>query len=435
MRLAAKREYMNETMGRYSRADKRTKGVILDEFCTTYKCHRKHGIRVLNWGLASIGMKVSRRRRKYDNRIIRVIEHVWEASGYVWSRRLKATIKLWMPWIRERYALSTSEEIKLNNISPAQIDRRLKDKKAILKHRIYGKTKAGRLLKHHIPIKTDNWDIKKPGYIEADLVSHSGDSSSGTFIYTLDTVDIHTGWVERRAIMGRGKEGVCSALEEMRQNMPFKLRGIDTDNGSEFINAHLYRYCLSKRLQFTRGRAYKKEDNAYVEQKNWTHVRKLLGYVRYDKDKALSSMNDLYRNELWLFQNFFQPSVKLKSKMRIGSKVKRKYFEPETPFERLLKSRQYDESKVRRYKDIIRSFNPFELSETVNIKLDRIYGLSSKVPLALLRKPARITKKYEVKVPRENKYKNIPINKLRVFPNALAKIRKEYYKEVRLQTR
>ena len=166
------------------------------------------------------------------------------------------------------------------------------------------------MLKHHIPLKTDHWDVQVPGFTEIDLVSHSGNSASGDFCYSLNLTDIHTGWTETQAVLGKSQEAVRGALETIRQALPFALRGIDSDNGSEFINQHLCRYCQAQAVQFTRGRPYKKDDNAHIEQKNWTHVRRLLGYLRYDTPGAREAINDLYRHELRRFQNLFLPSVK-----------------------------------------------------------------------------------------------------------------------------
>jgi hypothetical protein len=207
---------------------------------------------------------------------------------------------------------------QLRAISPRQIDRRLASTKRQLKTRRYGRTKPGTLLKHHIPLKTDHWDVTVPGFTELDLVAHAGHRADGEFAHSLNVTDIHTTWVETRAVLGRGETRVQAALDEIRQALPFRLRGIDSDNGSEFINNHLYRYCHAQGVQFTRGRPYKKDDNAHIEQKNWTHVRKLVGYLRYDTPAAVAALSDLYRHELRLLQNLFLPSVKLRGKERAG---------------------------------------------------------------------------------------------------------------------
>jgi hypothetical protein len=215
-----------------------------------------------------------------------MLAKVWEASGYLCSQRLKAAMPQWLPWIKKHFAINDKLAKELLAISARQMDRRLFAHKRTVKRRLYGTTRPGSLLKHMIPIKTQHWDVTLPGYLEIDLVSHSGASAAGEFLYTLDCVDIATGWVERQAVMGKGQLGIVEALRQIEQRLPFGLRGIDSDNGSEFINAHLFNFCQQRpkgqSVQFTRSRPYKKDDNAHVEQKNWTHVRKLLGWQRYD---------------------------------------------------------------------------------------------------------------------------------------------------------
>src|SRR5487761_1977735 len=199
-----------------------------------------------------------------------------------------------MPWIRPRFRLTPEIEGQLLQISARSIDYRLRPEKRKLRRRLYGRTKPGTLLKRHIPLKTDHWDVKAPGFTEIDLASHSGNSASGDFCYSLNVTGIHTGWTETRAVLGKEQQGVRDALEAVRQALPFPLRGIDSDNGSEVINSYLWRYCQARAVQFTRGRPYKKDDNAHIEQKNWTHVRKLIGYDRYDTAAAVEAMNALY---------------------------------------------------------------------------------------------------------------------------------------------
>jgi hypothetical protein len=232
------------------------------------------------------------------------------------------------------------------------------------------------LLKHHIPLKTDHWDVQVPGFTEIDLVSHSGNCATGEFCYSLNLTDIYTGWTETRALLGRGQEGVRQALEEIRQALPFPLRGIDSDNGSEFINEHLWRYCRSRAIQFTRGRPYKKDDNAHIEQKNWTHVRRILGYVRDDTEAAREAINDLYCGELRRFQNLFLPSVKLVKKERVGSRLRRRYEAPQTPWQRVVGSPIADRERVAELAQERARLDPFDLSRRIQGKLERIFRLS-----------------------------------------------------------
>ena len=291
MSRASRRDYWQRIYPRYQAASWRERQRILDEFCANCSYHRKHAIRLLN-GPPPSGRRTGRRRRRgvtYSSRVVSVLKSIWEAADYPWSVRLKALLPEWMPWIRRRFRLPPRLEQQLLQISARSIDHRLRSEKRKVRRRIYGRSKPGTLLKHHIPLKTDHWDVEVPGFTEVDLVSHSGNSASGDFCYSLNLTDIHTGWTETRAVLGKGQQRVRDALEEIRQALPFPLRGIDSDNGSEFINGHLYRYCQARAIQFTRGRPYKKDDNAHIEQKNWTHVRRLLGYVRYDTGFRTSS--------------------------------------------------------------------------------------------------------------------------------------------------
>jgi hypothetical protein len=241
---------------------------------------------------------------------------------------------------------------------------------------MYGRTKPGTLLKHHIPIRTDNWDVKTPGWTEVDTVSHSGNCADGKFAYTINQTDILTTWVESRAVLGKAEDVMVEGLDEMAHALPFPLKGLDSDNGSEFVNWHVWRYCKRNKIQPFRGRPYKKDDNAHIEQKNWTHVRKLMGWDRYDTQEAVDVMNDLYRNELRLFMNLFMPSMKLLRKERIGSRgLKRHYDKPLTPFERVIASKKGDPIKITELKKLYDAFNPFDLAKTIEVKLERLFNL------------------------------------------------------------
>ena len=248
---------------------------------------------------------------------------VWEAAGYPWSVRLQALLPLWMLWVRRRFRVPEEVERQLLRSSPRQRDRRLRGKKQQLRQRTYGHTRPGRLLKHQIPIQTHPWDGKVPGFTEVDLVAPSGNSGSGEFAYSLHVTAIQTTWTETRAILGKSQEAVVEAWQEIAAALPFRLFGIDSDNGAEFLNWHLGRWRARHEVQFTRGRPYQKEDNAHGEQKNWTPVRTLLGWSRYDSPPAVEAIKDLYRQELRLWLNLYLPSVKLLRKQRVGSQVRR----------------------------------------------------------------------------------------------------------------
>jgi len=370
-------EYLHAIHPRYRQARRAEKQRILDEFCRVAGYHRKYAIRLLNQPAAP-GPRARRRRSvTYGPAVIRALQTIWQAAGYPWSVRLKALLPLWLPWARRHLQLARGVERQLLAISPRQIDRRLAGCKRQLRKRLYGRTKPGTLLKHHIPIKTDSWAVTTPGFAEVDLVSHSGNAADGEFIHSLNLTDVHTTWVETGAVLGKGAAGIERMLDALRAALPFTLRGLDSDNGSEFINGNLYDYCLAHEIQFTRGRPYKKDDNAHVEQKNWTHVRKMLGYLRYDSPAALAALNDLYRHELRLFQNLFLPSVKLQRKDRVGARVRRRYDAPRTPLERVQQSPGHDRAKVAALLTLRDRLDPFALAAAVDHKIEAIFALAN----------------------------------------------------------
>jgi hypothetical protein len=385
MSLASRREYLQRIYARYEQAEWREKRRILDEFCANCHYHRKHAIRLLHGPRPSGPRRQRRRGQTYGGALLGIIRAAWEAADYPWSARLKALLPDWLPWIRRRFHLTPEQERQLLAISARTLDDRLRPYKQQLRRRLYGRTKPGTLLKQHIPLKTDHWDVQVPGYTEIDLVSHSGNCATGEFCYSLNVTDIDTDWTETRAVLGRSQQAVCAALEEIRQALPFPLRGIDSDNGSEFINAHLVRYCRVHDIQFTRGRPYKKDDNAHIEQKNWTHVRRLLGYLRYDTEAAREAINDLYRQELREFANLFLPSVKLAKKERVGSQLRRHYEAPQTPWQRVAASAAVDPERVAELRQERAQLDPFQLSAQVQARLEKIYGLSSdrRTPVAM----------------------------------------------------
>jgi hypothetical protein len=380
MGTKTKWEYFRAIYQRYRKASLSVKTQILEEFCHVCGYNRKYAIAKLNGPAPQLKPPAKRQHRRsptYSSQALAILQAVWEASGYPWSVRLKALLPLWLPWVKKHYSLTPKIEQQLLSISARQIDRRLKPRKTQLKRRLYGRTKPGTLLKHHIPIKTDSWNVKTPGFTETDLVSHSGSSEKGEFIHSLNVTDIYSTWVESRAVMGKGQYGVKTAMQDIEQRLPFKLLGIDSDNGSEFINYHLKAFCDERKIQFTRGRPYKKDDNAHIEQKNWTHVRKILGYLRYDSPTALEAINDLYQNELRSMMNLFQPSVKLVEKSRVGSRLKRTYDQPTTPLDRLLASKLGDRAKLQELKKLRATLDPFKLSQIIEQKLDRIFQLAN----------------------------------------------------------
>ncbi|MDI6757751.1 MAG: integrase, partial [Endomicrobiia bacterium] len=267
MNARFKMDYLKKTYPRYHRVSREAKSQILDEFCSVCDYNRKYAVRLFNAPLKSEPARRVLRDTTYSQKTMDIVEAVWRASGYLWSRRLKNILSSWLPWAKLHFNITKDVEKQLLSISPATIDRRLKDKKRLIKKKIYSTTRPGSLLKANIPVKTDNWDVKEPGFLEIDLVSHGGSSCEGDFIYSLNTTDILTGWTETRAIMGKGQISALKALAAIRDSLPFDLKAIDPDNDGAFINYHLLAFCKKNKIQFTRSRPYKKDDNAHIEQK------------------------------------------------------------------------------------------------------------------------------------------------------------------------
>lgn len=378
--FGARMEYLKAIYARYHKASRKARSRILDEFCKVCEYNRKYAIRLLSGPEPEKTTPKPRRRSfQYSERAIDILTAIWRASGHLCSERLKEALLDWIPKSRERLRITPGIEKELRAISARQIENRLKGKKCQLKRSLYGRTRPGALLKSMIPIRTSNWDIQLPGFLEMDTVAHCGNSLSGHFIWSLDATDIQTGWTERKAVMGKGRAGILDAIMDIKNALPFRLRGLDSDNGDEFINYHMLDFCVKSRprIQFTRGRENKKNDNPHVEQKNWTHVRQIFGWDRYDTEEVQAAMNDLYDNELRLFQNLFQPSFKLVKKVRVGSKLKRTYDKPKTPLRRVLESGKYHRVKAKKLKELMASLDPFELSEAIDRKLKRIYERAS----------------------------------------------------------
>jgi len=381
----ARREYLVAIYSRYRQAELREKQVILNEFCRNTGYNRKYAIRLLNGAAPGPRPQRPRQRRRsptYSPGVITVLGAVWEAAGYPCAVRLKALLPLWMSWVRKRFRPTAGTARGLLRISARQIDRWLEERKKRVGHRVYGGTrrsKAGTLLKHLIPLRTDHGQEKLPGFAEVDLVSHSGNSARGEFAYSLNLTDVHTGWTETRAILGKGRQAVLDALQEIQAALPFPLRGIHSDNGSEFINWHVGSWCARQQVQFSNSRPYKKDDNAYIEQKNWTHVRKLMGWDRYDTPQTVEAMNDLYRHELRLWLNLFQPSAKLLKKVRVGSQLRRRYDLPHTPLDRLQAEQAGEPSESAQLAALVQlrpGLDPFQLSRQIDRKLQAIYALA-----------------------------------------------------------
>jgi hypothetical protein len=379
----SKREYVEAVHRRYKNASRSERTIILNELCATCGYNRKYAIRLLR-GFKRFTKPKPRKRGKpavyQKDDILVPLRRIWLEANLPCSKRLQVIIPLWLPGYGQYFG-QLSEEVTsaLLSISPATIDRLLKPVRIQYKKRGRSTTKPGTLLRNQIPILTNQWNESRPGFLEADTVAHCGESLSGMFAYTIDTVDIATTWTEQRATWGKGETGVLKQIEDIEKALPFPLLGFDSDNGSEFLNRTLFKHFTKRKhpVQFTRSRAYHKDDNAHVEQKNWTHVRQWLGYQRLDNPLAVPLLNDLYRREWRVFHNFFCPSVKLLDKQRIGSKTIKRYDVPKTPYQRVVESPHIPQKTKDAMTKYLETLNPFLLKKALEEKLKKIFSLSS----------------------------------------------------------
>lgn len=378
MDMRARRQYLERLLERYLRSSKKGKGQLLDEYCRNTRQHRKYVIRKIQ-ELAFAPPSGSRQTRTpvYGPDVRRALEKIWKIFDRPCGQRLKPILTDQLDSLRGwgEIQVSAATTSKLRRISPATIDRLLRSCKTAWKARKQYGRMGGNLIAKRIPLRMTDWDLEVLGYIEMDLVCHCGATTAGEYVSTLSAVEINSGWWEGEAVLGRAQHRVFSALRTIRRRSPFLWKGIDADNDPMFINHQMYRYAARSRLKFTRSRAYHKNDNAYIEQKNFTHVRRPLGYLRYDTTRELDLINDLYRNELRLFKNFFQPVMKMIRKEIVDGHKKRVYDIPQTPFQRLLASKQISRKKARDLQAEYQKLNPAELKRRIDAKLERLYAL------------------------------------------------------------
>lgn len=368
--------YLKHLKTRYFRANRKGKSKILDEFCETSGLSRKHVIWLLTRKPLGWREKPPGRKKEYDPaKLIEPLKQIWLATDQMCGKRLKIALPLWLPYYKQMNGLEKEIEEGLLKISARTIDRLLKPLRYRYPKRMCG-TKPGTLLKQHIPIKTNQWNETIPGFVEGDTVAHCGTSLLGSFVWSITLTDIFSGWTENAAVWNKGAHGVMTQIQHIEKRLPFPILGWDSDNGSEFLNHHLLKYfqVREKPVQFTRSRPYHKGDNAHVEQKNWTHVRQLFGYYRFENPELVTLMNDLYQNEFSLLHNYFYPAMKLKDKIRIQSKIKKHYDEPKTPFQRLMDSSHISDLEKEKLKQKFDSLNPFELKQTIEKKLKVIFS-------------------------------------------------------------
>jgi hypothetical protein len=374
MTQQTKAEIVKHYRRQYRRAAKSEKSRIIDIIAESTGYSRKHIIHALNEDV-EVPKRITRDRFSRYEAIIEPLEKIWVISNLLCGKRLEPFVPELLDSLKRHNEidLTDEEEALLLSISSATIDRLLAParKDMILKGR--STTKPGTLLKHKIAIRTfADWNDNQPGFLEIDLVAHCGDNTRGEYINTLDMTDVASGWTVCAAFMGRSERFCVEAIEQTKSAFPFPILGIDSDNGSEFINAHLKRYCERNSITFTRGRANKRNDSCFVEQKNWDVVRKMIGYGRFDTKGQLDIIRRIH-NLLALYQNYFQPSQKLTSKQRIGAKVKKSYDVAQTPCQRLLSHPQTPEQTKEALRSTRDALNPVELIRTIQSLVSELY--------------------------------------------------------------
>ena len=375
MSQTSRKEYLLAIWDRYQRAGRRFKSKILDEFCQVCGYCRTYAIQWLSRKPKARQRKPGP-KRKYDATVLEPLKALWLLSEQMCSKRLKAALPIWLPFYEQAHGpLDPLVRQKLLCLSPATMDRLLKKVRARYPGKGLGGTRHGPpTLKHQIPIRTDNGDIHQPGFLEADTVAHCGNSLAGDFVWSLTLTDIFSQWTENRAVWNKGAAEVLQRVQEVERELPFVLQGFDVDNGSEFLTWHLWRYFLNRPapVDLRRSRPYKKNDQAHVEQKNWTHVRQWLGYERIEKADLVALINELYRT--WgLLHNFFCPTLKLESKVRHGSKSKRKYGRPQTPHQRLLDCPDLSAAQKVQLQARFQQLNPLDLKNKLEEQLKTLF--------------------------------------------------------------
>ncbi len=393
LEMKVKRTVLKEIACKYQRSSKKGKGQVLEEFLglTGYNrcygswllrnCGRKVVIRGLNGEeVIVIGeiRKIKRRRKRvYDEEFKKVLMWLWQVLDYSCGKRLVASLDWLVPKLEEQRELRVKKSVreKLLRVSASTADRLLRPERKKMEIKSRARTRPGTLLKYQVPIRTyAEWDEKRPGFLETDLVGHDGGRAEGEFLWSLNATDVASTWSETVAVKNRAQVWTFEAIQKIKDRLPFKLLGIDSDNDGAFINAHLIKYCQDNQLTFTRSRASKKNDGCYVEQKNYSVVRRLVGYARYDTPEEQALLNELYSISR-LYYNFFQVTMKLKSKERIGSRVIKRYDTPKTPYQRLLESPDIEEEQKKRLRAIYKELNVVKLKKQMERLQDKLFRL------------------------------------------------------------
>lgn len=375
MEKKTRQEVVRKLAKEYKQVSKKQKGVLLSQLIGVSGYNRCYA----RW-ILSHAPKQKRQVRKKGSHyqcVLPELKTLWKASNYCCGQLLVAAIPQFLSVLKRTGDLVIAEEKEklLLQVSSATIDRLLKPERKKLGVKGRSGTKPGTLLKAQIPIKIYTpWDEQTPGFVEIDCVAHCGDSLRGEYLNTLDCIDLATCWSEKQALMGKSEKHTKEAFETAEKRFPFQIKGIDSDNGSEFINWHFLRMSKEREITFTRSRPFKKNDQAHVEQKNYSTVRKIIGYKRLTTEKELAILNHIYRlfSE---YHNFFIPTMKLESKHQIGSKIKRVYGKPKTPYQRVLEHPDIPKETKQKLKEKYQMLNPIQLQETIDKLVGKLLGV------------------------------------------------------------
>lgn len=370
-----KKEWLPKLQARYSRRNREGRSRMLDELCEDYEYDRKYAIKLLGGVLPQPSGRAHPGPRSQYEVIEPVVRQIWLSAEQPCGKRLVPILRQWLPFYEPRFGRLSSRQRRLvRQASAATLDRLLAPARAQHPGRGRCGTKPGGLLKSEIPIRTGTWDLSRPGYLEADSVAHCGESLAGSFVWSVTYTDIFSGWTEGGAVWNKGAAGVLAATRQVEERLPFPLVGFDTDNGGEFLNHHLFEYMTLREavVDFTRSRPYHSDDNAHVEQKNWTWARQLLGYGRLENPQLVEPISALYREAWAPWQNFFLPCLKLAHKWREGSHWRKRYELPRTAYERLCAPGILPLKARRQLRERYASLDPFALKEQVEKRLKQI---------------------------------------------------------------
>ena len=374
MSKMSKREYLIQLKKKYWKAKKKVKTQLLNDFCDFTNYNRKYALQLLGNPTPAKWKRYRTRDKTYDQEVIQPLLILWRASNEICGERFHPFIPTLLSKLIQLGEIKVSGTVKkkLLKISLGTVKRIVRKTKRRSKIKIGGTTKPGSILKKQIAVRYGRWTETDPGWCETDTVAHCGDNVGGEFIYSLDVVDICSGWSEQAAIWGKGEMATKEQMDVIRKRLPFRLLGLDPDNGSEFINWQMFRYCEKNEITLTRSRPYKKNDNAHIEQKNYTAIRQLVGYDRLEKKEQQALLNDLYANEWRLYLNFFQPTMKLKEKIKdTGTKkTTKKYFEAKTPYQRLMEHPRISQEQRDMLQSVYEKLNPIALQAEIKKKLE-----------------------------------------------------------------